>query len=224
MALNKNICFGMRSEKCGVHIPTTPQEQFVKRIYASVDEATTLGLQRLRSETGTLPTCKLGCSHCCRHHILMNSAEAHTLAQYIRREWSAGQIDDLRMRTQQWHEWDNARPGRYPTDVAARTDLSKYEPCCPLLVNDACSAYTVRPVVCRTHYVSSPVSACRASNDPHATQEAPVALTAIVTAAGPHVLSMRHHIESSGADFSRSVMLLPHGLAVEMEWDFAILD
>jgi hypothetical protein len=33
---------------------------------------------------------------------------------------------------------------------------------------------------------------------------------------------MREHVEEAGSDVSRSTMLLPHGLAIEMGWDFAL--
>jgi hypothetical protein len=113
MNLIENSNFGMGPEEFGADIPITPQENFVNGVYSSVDEATACALDRLRSEHGIIPTCKVGCCHCCRHHILTNIAEAHTLAQYVKRELSVDQINDLRMRTQQWHEWDNSRPGRY---------------------------------------------------------------------------------------------------------------
>jgi Fe-S-cluster containining protein len=204
--LIENGDFGMGPDEFGVDIPITPQESFVNGVYSSVDVATARGLDRLRREDGIIPTCRLGCYHCCRYHILTNIAETHTLAQYVRREWSVDQINDLRMRTQQWHEWDNSRPGRYPSaNIDAQTDLSNYDHYCPLLVKGACSAYPVRPVVCRTHFVRSDPLSCRAANDPESTEDAPV-----------------DYIEKAGLDLSRSIMLLPHGLAIEMGWDFAI--
>jgi len=213
----------MDSDELGDDIAITPQENFVNGVYLAVDEAIACGLDRLRSEDGIIPTCKLGCSHCCRYHILTNIAEAHILAQYIKRELSVEQINDLRMRTQQWHEWDNSRPGRYPTaNINEQTDLSTYDHCCPLLVNGACIAYPVRPVVCRTHFVCSHPLFCLAASDPESTEDAPVVLTSIVTATSPFSMAIRDHIENAGLDFSRSLMLLPHWLAIEMGWDFAI--
>lgn len=215
--------FGMGPEEFGADIPITPQENFVNGVYSSVDEATACGLDRLRSEDGIIPTCKLGCCHCCRYLILTNIAEAHTLAQYVKRELSVDQINDLRMRTQQWHEWDNSRPGRYPSaNIDEQTDLSNYDHCCPLLVNGACSAYPVRPVVCRTHFVCSHPLSCCAANDPESTEDAPGVLTSVVTATSPFSMAIRDHIENAGLDFSRSIMLLPHWLAIEMGWDFAM--
>jgi Fe-S-cluster containining protein len=223
MSLIENSNFSMCSEKFRTHISIEPQENFVNRVYSSVDEVTQCEQDRLRNEDGIIATCKLGCCHCCRYHIIMNIAEARTLAQYVKRELSADQTNALRMRTQQWHEWDNSRPGRYPSvNIGNQTDLSNYDHGCPLLVNDTCIAYPVRPVVCRTHFVCSHPKFCCAVNDPESTEDKPVVLKSIVTAAGPFSMAIRNYVENAGLDFSRSIMLLPHWLAIEMDWDFAI--
>ena len=223
MNMVENSNFGIGTEEFGADIPVTPQENFVRDTYMAVDEATACGLDRLRSEDGIIPTCKLGCCHCCRYHILTNIAEAHILAQYVKRELSVEQINDLRMRTHQWHEWDNSRPGRYASsNIIERTNLSDYHHCCPLLVNGVCSAYPVRPVVCRTHFVCSHPLYCHAANDPESSEDAPVVLTSVMTATSSFSKGIRDHIENAGLDFSRSQMLLPHWLAIEMGWDFAI--
>lgn len=210
-------------KEVGADIPVTPIENFVTGVYSSVDESTAGTLDRLRTEAGIIPPCKPGCCHCCRYHILTNIAEAHTLAKYVKRKLSAIQIDDLRTRTRKWHEWDNSRPGRYPSaGIDARTDLSGYDPCCPLLVDGACIVYPVRPVVCRTHFVCSSPLYCRAANDPESTEDAPVVLASVVTAASPFSTAIREQIENAGLDFNRSLMLLSHWLAIDMGWDFAI--
>jgi hypothetical protein len=216
-----NIALGPEESKS--KLPITPQENFVNGVYSSVDEAAADALDRLRNEDGIIPSCRLGCCHCCRYHILMNIAEAHNLAQYVKREFSVDQINGLRLRTQQWHAWDNSRPGRYQAaGIDEQTDFSTYEPCCPLLVNGACSAYPVRPVVCRSHFVCSHPLFCSAANDPESTEDPPVVLKSVVTATDPLSIAIRNHIETAGLDFSRSIMLLPHWLAIEMGWDFAI--
>ena len=214
---------GMAPEESQTDIPVTSREAFVNNVYSMVDEATASGLDRLRREKGIVPTCKAGCYYCCRYHILTNIAEAHTLGQYIKRELSAEQIDNLRKRTQQWHEWDDSRPRRYPSAAADRgAGLSDYEHYCPLLVDNTCIAYPVRPVACRTHFASSPSTSCRAVNDPESTEDTPVVLTSLVAEASAFSTAIRDHIEDAGIDFSRSIMLLPHWLAIEMGWDFAI--
>ena len=223
MNLIKNKNLGKVSVKFGNDIAVTPQEKFVRSAYLAIDEASARGLERLRSEDGIIPSCKLGCSYCCRFHITANIAEAHTLTQYIKREFSAEQINELRIRTQRWHAWDSSRPGRYPfNNIDSKTDFSNYEHCCPLLVNGACIAYPVRPIVCRTHFVCSHPLLCLAANNPKSTQDTPTVMTSIVTAANPFSMAIKNIIENAGMDFSRSIMLLPHWLAIQMNWDFAI--
>lgn len=221
--LIENSRFGMDSAECGANLPITSQEKFVNSVYLAVDEATAREMTRLQREEGIIPSCELGCCHCCRYHIVTNIAEAHTLAQYIKRELSVDQIDDLRLRTQQWHEWENSRPGRYPSvAIDMQTDLSDYEHGCPLLVDGECIAYPARPIVCRTHFVSSHPLFCHAANDPDSTEDAPTVLPSIPTATHPLSRALRDSIENACLDYSRAVMLLPHWLAIQMGWDFAI--
>jgi Fe-S-cluster containining protein len=214
---------GMGTEEFGADLPMTPEENFVRAVYSSVDEAVACVLDRLRSEDGIVPSCKLGCCHCCRYHIVMNIAEARTLAQYVKREFSAEQRKALRMRTKRWHEWDDSlRGGRPSVGTARQTDPSPYDPCCPLLVNGTCSAYGVRPIVCRTHFVSSPPLSCHAANDPESAEESPLVIEVAIAVTNRFSMAIKDHIEKAGLDYSRSMTLLPHGLASEMGWDFAV--
>jgi hypothetical protein len=208
------------AEACGADIPVTPQEALVIGVYASVDDAAGRELVQLRRKEDVVPSCKRGCCSCCGQHIQTNIAEAHALGQYIKRRFSPRQTGDLRRRTQQWLAWEVARRGR-PAAVAPAhgPDLSGYDPCCPLLVDRACSVYPVRPVICRTHFVSSDPAACRPSHDLRPAAIAPVVLTSITRATGPFSKSLQTDIENAGLDFSRSIMLLPHWLALEMGWD-----
>ena len=196
---------------------------FVNEVYSAVDEAATCELERLRNEDGVSATCKSGCSHCCRYHILTNITEADTLAQYVKDELSEDQLKALQLRTKQWHEWDNSAPGRHPSsNIEETTDIHDHVHSCPLLVDGKCCAYPVRPFVCRTHFVSSSALNCSAVNDPNTTEERPVVLKSVVTAASPFLKAIKIEIENSGLEFSRSKMLLPHWLAIKMDWDFAI--
>ena len=218
-----NSRFRMDTEDIRADLPMTPEETFLKAVYSLVDEAVARALHRLHTETGIVPSCQLGCCHCCRYRIVTNIAEVRTLAQHVKREFSPEQRQALRRRTQQWHEWDDSLRGRRPSaDMAGQTDLSRYEPYCPLLVSGACSAYGVRPMVCRTHFVSSPPLACHAANDPETAEEPPLVIQPVVTETNPFSMGIKEYIEKAGWDYSRSMTLLPHGLAIEMGWDFAV--
>jgi Fe-S-cluster containining protein len=214
---------GARAGKSAAGIPITPQEKFVTGVYASLDAAIARELDRLCREEEIIPSCTSGCPHCCRYHIMTNSAEAHTLARYIKREMSQARIRELRMRTRQWHEWDNSRPGRYPPAKAeTRTDIPSHDYRCPLLAHGSCIAYPVRPVVCRTHFVRSHPRSCRAAHDPESADPAPVVIRSVVASAGRFTEAIKGRIEKTGVDYSRSILLLPHWLAIEMGWDFSL--
>ncbi len=207
----------------GAAWPTTLCEEFVTGIHAAADRVTARHLEILERSEGITPTCRQGCCHCCRYHILTNIAEVHALAQYVKRNFSATQIDALRLRTRQWHDWDNSRPGRAATSLTAEpAGLADYEHNCPLLLDGVCLAYPARPLVCRTHFVRSPAALCAAATDSEAAEDAPIALTSVVAATSSFVDAIGTYVENTGEDVSRSMVLLPHGLAREMAWDFAL--
>jgi hypothetical protein len=200
--------------------PLTALEWRVQEVYARIDSAVERELARLRRDEGVAPTCRRGCCSCCGQHIQTSPPEAHALGQYIQRTFSAQQIAGLRRRTRQWLAWHDARrhAGIWP-EPAAGLQAAGHEPFCPLLVDCACSAYPVRPVICRTHYVSSVASACCPAHGDRPVDPPPAVLTSILEAAQPLSQPLRTDIEAAGLEFSRSIMLLPHWLAIEMGWD-----
>ena len=200
----------------------TAREILVARVYAAVDEAAGREIARLKREEGIVPSCRRGCSGCCcGQHIQTNALEAHALGRFIKRTFSKRQIAALRRRTYRWHVVDAIRRGR-PGDASLNEErLSADASCCPMLVEQVCSAYPARPIICRTHYVSSNPSACRVPTERHPAGAAPVTLTSIIEATHPLASPLRAGIETTGCDYSHSVMLLPHWLAIEMGWDFA---
>lgn len=215
--------FDAGSDKFDIDVIESRQENYVKSVYSSIDEAAERELNRLYVKNGVIATCKPGCFHCCGQYILTNIAEAKALVHYIKREFSRDQIEDLRIRTKQWHEWDEARPVRdRATHIDEQLPFFTYS-YCPMLVEGKCSAYPMRPTICRTHFVCSNPSACRPFYDPESIEDVPVGLASVIVATNPFSVRIRAYIENSGFDFSGSIMLLPHWLAVEMRWDFAIL-
>ncbi|NQU63882.1 MAG: YkgJ family cysteine cluster protein [SAR324 cluster bacterium] len=196
------------------------QENLLNDMYAIVDEATRRELNRLYVEEGVISTCKPGCFHCCGQNIITNIVEAHALTDFIKHEFSPSQIEDLKLRTQQWHEWDKDRPVRADFTHKNKQIAFSAHRHCPMLVEGTCTAYTVRPLVCRRHFVSSNPPACRPFFDPESVEDNPVALMSVVAATNQFSMKIRDLIESTGLNFYDSVMLLPHWLAIEMNWDF----
>ena len=142
-------------------VPLTPRERLALEVYDRVDDAVRRELARLRREEGIVASCHRGCSRCCGQHIQMNPSEAHAMGQYIKRTFSGRQIRDLERRTEQWQAREDAQRKRHSSSAGScGAGPSDDGLSCPLLVGRACSAYPVRPVICRTHFVSSDPSAC----------------------------------------------------------------
>lgn len=199
------------------------KEGSVSAVYASMDRAIASGLERMLLEEGLQPFCRIGCCHCCSFPILINIAESRALAQFVKRSFSPEQIRRLRAKTEQWHEWDDAsRRRRAFPRAGTQSSLPSSNPGCPLLEEGACSAYDLRPTVCRVHFVSSHPLYCCAANNPHFPKPPPSVMISIVTATTDFSAAIRTLVEEAGFDYSRTMSLLPHGLAMEMGWDFAI--
>jgi Fe-S-cluster containining protein len=210
-----------QSEKAGACLPATPEESFVRALYASVDEAIASGLVRLLKDDGIVPSCRLGCCSCCRFPILISIAEARTLAHFVKRTFSLEQIESLRIRTRQWHQWDDAlRAGSSSDDLPGQPDAFSRKMSCPILVDEACSAYDVRPLVCRSHFVRSHPLSCKEAINTQSVGNPPQVIESIKAATQSYTMSVKHCVEKTGLDYCRTMTLLPHGLATEMGWDF----
>ena len=219
----KKSGFNKSLEDSARNIPHTPEENLVSLIYHSVDKAADRELLSLRNKNGIIPTCKRGCFECCKQHILINRSEAHALGQFVRRTFSADETDGLKFRTRQWHDWNDNRIERYPlSGLNQPADSSGDRPFCPLLVRGSCSAYLVRPITCRTHFVCSSPSFCRFPDNPAVAKSQPMTLTSVVTATNRFSKRLRNSINKNRSDYSFETMLLPHWLAIEMRWEFAI--
>lgn len=223
MARVENNDLNIKCKDSAVIVPHTPEEDFAARIYRFVDEAADRELFSLLSKKGIRPSCMNGCYECCNQYILINRTEAHVLGQFIRRELSVKETHSLKHRTYQWHVWNEDRPERHLVPDNKRPgDLSGRRPFCPLLVNGSCRAYAMRPIICRTHFVCSSPSFCRFLSNQSVAVPRPTALTSVVTATNRFANRLKKSINKNSPDFSREIMLLPHWLAIEMAWDFAI--
>jgi Fe-S-cluster containining protein len=212
-------CHPARPGGCGGDIAPTALELFVTGVYSAVDAAAGRELVRLRQSEGILPSCKPGCCNCCcGQHIQTNIAEAHVLGQFIKRNFSPRQIVDLKQRTIAWQAREAFRRGRPGPAGMAPTEASESAACCPLLVDRMCSAYPARPIICRTHFVSSDPSACRPPEEIDPNGPAPQVFSSVIAAGAALSLPLRAHIEKTGRDYSRTIKLLPHWLAIEMGW------
>ena len=188
-------------------------------MYRVFDKAITKELERLRVKA-IVPSCMKGCYFCCRQEVPLVIPEAHALGQYIKRYFSDNQKGELRKRTLDWFKWvKNELPKHGNTSEDEMEAFYSYGPYCPLLVDGKCSAYPVRPVVCRVHYVSSSPDSCRSYTDTQSAQDEPTGLDTISYAVQPFTMLIRESIEGPGVNFDDVTLLLPQWLAMELGWE-----
>jgi len=84
--------------------------------------------------------CKSGCSWCCYYQVDALAPEIIAIAAYVREQFTTEGFNALKLRIS---ESVNAAIGRTPLEYRA---LGKP---CPMLVNNRCSIYPVRPIACR---------------------------------------------------------------------------
>lgn len=102
--------------------------------------------------------CKKACSYCCRKPgVLISVPELLRILHYVNEEFDEEAVSALR-----------ERASRYAAQVDGQ-DLhvpgGKSVPC-PLLVDDLCSVYDARPLVCRGYNSTSAEACRRAHTDP----------------------------------------------------------
>ena len=109
--------------------------------------------------------CGAGCAVCCSLRVDVLAHEVFLIADHIRREFSAEEKAGLNLRLAAHAE---AVLPLTPGEHATR-NLT-----CPLLQNDRCSIYAVRPHACRRHH-SQDLAACQYTYDHPEDLETPAA-------------------------------------------------
>jgi Fe-S-cluster containining protein len=104
--------------------------------------------------------CREGCAWCCYKPVGVAAPEVLRIVDYLRNTLSPPEWEELRQRVQS--------SGEQRRHLGRRAALP-----CPLLVDDRCSAYLVRPLTCRG-YNSSDARRCERALNAHSDVEVPV--------------------------------------------------
>ena len=146
-----------------IHQALSPEEfdHAARQALAAFD---VLNAQQIRERDVQL-ACREGCSVCCSLRVDVLAHEVFLIADHIRREFSAQEMAALLLRLAAHAE--KVLP-LTPCEHATRNIT------CPLLQNDRCSIYAVRPHACRRHH-SQDLSACQYTFDHPEDLETPAA-------------------------------------------------
>lgn len=99
--------------------------------------------------------CKPGCSYCCNLRVVAFSFEIIAIYFYLLKKLTKSEFDECRARVKKQYEKVRGMTvgEHFTTNVT-----------CPLLVDQKCSVYPVRPISC-AGYHSASVDACRNSDE-----------------------------------------------------------
>lgn len=99
--------------------------------------------------------CRAGCAHCCNLRVVAFPFEVVAIYMHLVRQLSETELSDTKLRVnEQFDLIRNLSPDEHFT-----TNVE-----CPLLQNERCSVYKVRPLSC-AGYHSTSEAACKESND-----------------------------------------------------------
>jgi Fe-S-cluster containining protein len=100
--------------------------------------------------------CREGCSFCCRKPgVLASAPELLRVLDHVNQTFSETERAALAERARSYAQRMEGRDVNAPLDESVP---------CPLLVNERCSVYSARPLVCRG-YNSTSVEACRTAHE-----------------------------------------------------------
>lgn len=114
--------------------------------------------------------CSRGCSHCCHQNVRVHSGEGPAIEKYIREEMPPDVKQRVRDNLIRWLEYFDKNTAQ--NRVLIESDILQFErqiardrvPCA-FLIDNECSIYKARPLVCRTHSVNDSPLICQ--DDPH---------------------------------------------------------
>lgn len=199
-----------RAEKARKQAQAEERRKVVLRVLSEADALIDDTIARLRA-AGTEPSCTRGCVYCCYLEIRIPRAEAENMAAWIEANRAPAEVEALRDRLRAWLAWYRTDVPRLIAGGTARGEaFLAHGPGCALLEDGACSAYPVRPLPCRNHYVSSPPEACSPAAGPGSTVQALAGIPAATRHLGEDI---RRTVELQGGSFEASMHLLPEWLA-----------
>ncbi len=124
---------------------------------------------------GEAPSCHRGCGACCRYIVPLSVPEAFRLHEDISAMPAEQRARAEELFAKAVTRIVQAGPPDIPTDETAQDDsgpanamaqwYATLDMPCPLLIDQCCDSYSIRPTACREHLVTSKPAFC-AGNDP----------------------------------------------------------
>lgn len=159
---------GYRIAMQAVEIGLSPEtlHSSLEKMYAAIDELIDSVL--LLADKNKQPVqCEKGCAYCCYQPVFALDYEMQFLSSFIKKNFSEQKQKEIKKR---------ADANRLKLAGLSREEILNSKQPCPLLENDACSAYSARPMACRI-YLSTDLKSCRTFySEPESTTSFPALL------------------------------------------------
>jgi len=97
--------------------------------------------------------CKKGCSYCCHFRVDVSANEVFAISDYMKSKLSDEEFE---------RHLEKAKENKKKMAMLSQTKRIVTNVACPLLVNNVCSVYEMRPAMCRKIH-STNVDACKHS-------------------------------------------------------------
>jgi Fe-S-cluster containining protein len=142
-------------------------------------------------ESAIKPACKAGCAFCCYYKVEVRAHEMLNIKAYIGKHFSAETIKRILVEAEQ-----NAAVIRsIPPEQHLTTNMK-----CPLLQDNQCSAYPVRPYRCRNFHATDADACEKSFADPANMDIATGMIESVALAADAHSQGFEAAIEHKGLD------------------------
>lgn len=141
--------------------------------------------------SSTKPACQAGCAFCCYYKVEVRAHEMLNIKDYLRKHFSAEKIQQVQRDAEQ-----NATIIRSITPEQHLTTNMK----CPLLQDNQCSAYPVRPYRCRNFHATDAQACEQSFADPANMAIATGMIESVALAADAHSQGFEAAIEHKGLD------------------------
>lgn len=137
------------------------------------------------------PACQAGCAFCCYYKVEVRAHEMLNIKDYLSKQFSAEKIQTILLHAEQ-----NAAVIRTITPEQHLTSNLK----CPLLQDNQCSAYPVRPYRCRNFHATDAQACEQSFADPANMTIATGMIESVALAADAHSQGFEAALEQKGLD------------------------
>jgi Fe-S-cluster containining protein len=113
-------------------------------------------------------SCSKGCSFCCHQSVRIVGVEEFNITAYIRDHVKHDIKKIIKINLKRWFDYFNQSTRKADVSSPLSDDeirefelkMARDKIACPFLINNVCSIYPARPLVCRTHIVKENPSEC----------------------------------------------------------------